>query len=71
METPMMSHHAINAKAKSDPEPCEHKWAFLRKSDTYETGYRKWAHDDTYFCEKCLKYKSVTVDHEERPRYGW
>lgn len=55
-----------------DAKPCGHKWVFLRKSETYEVGYRKWAHDDTFFCEKCLEYKTVQVDHGQKEQHrGW
>jgi hypothetical protein len=50
---------------------CEHKWAFLRKSETYEIGYRKWFHDDIFYCEKCCEYKSVRIEHEERRSHAW
>ena len=50
---------------------CDHKFIFLRKSETYEVGYRKWAHDDVYYCEKCLEYKTIQVSHEEKPQYRW
>lgn len=51
------------------PENCTHKWVHLRKSDTYGVGYRRWAHSDTYYCEKCLAQRDVEVEHQERPTY--
>lgn len=50
---------------------CEHKYVFLRAEQTYELGYRRWCHDDVYFCEKCLTYRKVQVEHEERRTYTW
>lgn len=53
------------------PQPCEHKWVHLRKSDNYEVGYRTYGYDDTFFCEKCLQEKVIQKELPERPRHGW
>jgi hypothetical protein len=50
--------------------PCDHKFVFLKASDTYETGYRRWAHEDTFYCEKSLLYKLIEVEHKDRKSYG-
>ena len=50
---------------------CEHKWVFLRKSDTYEYGYRKWYWDDVFFCEKCLEQKTIQNEVKERKSHAW
>ena len=57
--------------ADEQKQTCDHKFVFLKSSDTFETGYRRWAHEDTFYCEKCLLYKKIQVDHEERQRHYW
>ncbi len=55
-------------------EQCEHQFKFLRKDEVYESGYRPGRDVfDIYFCEKCLTYRKVFVQHEEqsRERFGY
>lgn len=47
-----------------------HDMVFLKSSDVFEIGYRKWAHEDTFYCKKCLIYKTIEVEHKERARVG-
>ena len=49
----------------------EHKWVHLRKSEIYETGYRRWSYDDIFFCEKCLEEKKISKEVEERKNYNY
>lgn len=51
------------------PPPCDHHWVFLRKSDTYETGYRRWAFDNVFYCDKCLEMREVRQDLKEHRGY--
>ena len=59
------------AEMKTITPPCEHKWVHLRKSDTYEQGYRRWWFDDVFFCEKCLQQKTVSQEIVERRSNAW
>jgi len=52
-------------------ETCEHKWVHLRKTETYENGYRRWFWDDVFFCEKCLAQRNVTNAVEERRSHAF
>jgi hypothetical protein len=55
-------------------ETCEHKYTFLRKETIDESGYRPGRDVyDIFFCEKCLTYLKVFVQHEEqsRERFGY
>ena len=50
----------------SDKSTCEHHWVYLSKSDMYEYGYRKWQHDETFYCDKCLARQTVEVPHVDK-----
>jgi len=50
---------------------CAHKWVHLRKTEPYESGYRRWVWDDVFFCEKCLEHKSITNEVPERRSHAF
>lgn len=45
---------------------CEHHWVFIRKTDDYETGYRRWAYKNLFYCDKCLEHKAVEIELQSR-----
>lgn len=53
------------------PQPCEHKWVHLRRSDNYEIRWHVWGWDDIFFCEKCLQERVIQKETPERTRYGF
>lgn len=57
-----------------DTKLCEHEYVFLRKEIVNEDGFRPGRDVfDIFFCEKCLTYRKVFVQHEEqsRERFGY
>jgi hypothetical protein len=57
-----------------NPQECPHKFVFLRSakwkddSGSYNTGYFRV---DTFFCERCLKYKEIKQSDYARDTPTW
>lgn len=54
--------------ATQNSAECEHEWVWLRKSDIYEKAYRVFAHEDWYYCKKCLAQRGIELEHKRLGR---